>query len=481
MYDDSYILEHWQDYDRPMTLEFTGGETAELFTRQIADSFSGVLRYNFLYDQENIGFVTASIGGRIFSDTLWPRDAGVFLRELVCWGYLGRACLMAHRLTLLCGVNDIGFCSYPEKMWPGKVEAGYELDGTAAILVGFGMLCRKLQLLGDEPACAFAERMIKDQEKPNSSLRYLLHCIDQNGLISGSGEFGGGLGVAGRFYNVVANALCRNALIVWARLLKMQPQSSRQELGILCEQCAKSFEEGVTRSFLNPEGFWFCLDSNSLKPDPVVLNLRGNQGFSGVNGVLSMACDSDGLDLCNWPWREPARRTFFHLLEQPYRKKQYDRYGIYVQFQQVAQGLLSSPSYGQGYALQAALLMGEKEIAGNLLRYLVSATHLPPKEYILTRGDGEENWFYERLLLPEYFTLPLEKQDVDGEGCGALNLVNVAEPLKAARLMAGVAGTGEALSLHPCLPAGITGCFIRNLGELSGNTFQYRDLHIQEE
>lgn len=474
----SYILEHWQEYDKPMTLEFTGSETAELFTRQISDSFSGVLCHNFLYDPENIGFVTASIDGRVFSDTLWPRDAGVFLRELVCWGYLGRACLLAHRLMCLCGVNELGFGSYPEKIEPGKVESGYELDGTAAILVGFGLLCRKLQLLGDEPAGAFGEQLLREQEKPASSLHYLLHCIDENGLISSSGEFGGGLGVRGRYYNVIANALCRNALVVWARLLKGQPSPSRKELGLLCEQRAKTFEKSITRFFPSSEGFWFCLDPDTLQPNLEVLKMRGNQGFSGVNGVLAMACDSDGLKLQNWPWMEIARRTFFQLLEKPYRKKPYDQYGIYVQFQQIAQGLLSSPSYGQGYALQAALLMGEKEIAAKLLHYLTDATRNPPKAYPLTRGIGEENWFYERFLLPEYFALPPEKQDVDGEGCGALNLVNVAEPLKAARLIAGVEGIGEATPLHPCFPTGITGCVIRDLGEAVNGKIQYRDVSV---
>lgn len=473
------ILERWKDYDRPMKLRFHGSETARLFTRQIEASFAGVLEHNFRYGEEDIGFVSASTGGRIFSDVLWPRDAGVFLRELVCWGYLGRACLLARRLSLLCGANEQGFRSYPEMMRSDKISSGYELDGTAAILVGLGLLCERLQAVGKEAADVFAEELIRDQEREDSSLHYLLHCVDDTGLISGSGEFGGGLGVPGRWYNVVANALCRNALVMWAKVLKKQPGSSRRILGGRCQEQAIRFEQAISRSFLCEEGFWFCLDQKTLKPDEKVLNLRGNQGFAGVNGVLSMACDSDGLKLESWPWKDAAKRAFFSLLEQPYRKKQFERYGIYVQFQQVAKGLLSSPSYGQGYALQAALLMGEKEIAGKLLDYLVQATHTPPREYPLTRSEKERDWFYERFLLPDYFALPPEQQDIpDGEGCGALNLVNVAEPLKAARLIAGINGLEENASLHPCFPVGITGCEIEDLPVEENGMLKYRNISV---
>ena len=156
----------------------------------------------------------------------------------------------------------------------------------------------------------------------------------------------------------------------------------------------------------------------------------------------------------------------------------FDRYGIYIQFDQIAHGLLSSPSYGQGYALQCALLLDEPQLAGKLLDYLVTATAQPPAAYRLTRTPEHRYWFYERFLLPEYFELPPAQQEHD-EGCGALNLVNVAEPLKCARLLAGFAGDGAERPLLPRLPAGFTACRIENAGVVRNGRLRFETIDVR--
>ncbi len=74
------------------------------------------------------------------------------------------------------------------------------------------------------------------------------------------------------------------------------------------------------------------------------------------------------------------------------------------------------------------------------------------------------------MLSPDYFELPSEQQDV-GEGCGALNVVNVAEYLKLARLMTGVEPSGK--DAPPFLPADFTGFSLENVILLSPDCGRY--------
>jgi hypothetical protein len=91
----------------------------------------------------------------------------------------------------------------------------------------------------------------------------------------------------------------------------------------------------------------------------------------------------------------------------------------------------SSPSYGQGYATQDMLLFDRLDMAGKALSWLANATYNPVPEYKLHRSSSY--YFYERTYSPD----AVGKIALD-EGCGALNLVNVSEPLKVSRLILGI-------------------------------------------
>jgi hypothetical protein len=142
-------------------------------------------------------------------------------------------------------------------------------------------------------------------------------------------------------------------------------------------------------------------------------------------------------------------QTFLALLARPLRAAQFARHGMWTQFDLVHDGYITGPSYGQGYALQSMLLMDRPELYTPAANWLARATFTP--ENPITRENP--HWFYERYYSPDD---PLRK--TRDEGCGALNLVCVAEPLKVARLMAGLDdhADGEVVFV-PRLPLGWTG------------------------
>jgi hypothetical protein len=91
-----------------------------------------------------------------------------------------------------------------------------------------------------------------------------------------------------------------------------------------------------------------------------------------------------------------------------------------------------------------------------MLDYLATATYSPPPGYKIDRDTRFH--FYERYLSPDFKGLAEFDQ-----GCGALNLVNVAEPLKVARMVAGIDDTSdEKLVVHPRLPDSWSGFAAKN-------------------
>ena len=67
--------------DRLPSLKFLGNETSELYSREIDESFKGVLKLNFISTQTEdypIGFVRASIPKYGWWETFWTRDGGTF-------------------------------------------------------------------------------------------------------------------------------------------------------------------------------------------------------------------------------------------------------------------------------------------------------------------------------------------------------------------------------------------------------------------
>ncbi len=94
---------------------FWDSSGASLFTQEIAASYRGVLEHNMVRDPADLmlGFLSASIDGRPWTGTMWTRDAGVFLRELVMWGDLEPACQAAECLIGLVRPNEEGSFTFP--------------------------------------------------------------------------------------------------------------------------------------------------------------------------------------------------------------------------------------------------------------------------------------------------------------------------------------------------------------------------------
>jgi hypothetical protein len=453
----------------PAVIRFWGSPTAELFTQEISASFYGVLEKNMVSDLADpmLGFVSASIDGRPWTDTMWTRDAGVFLRELVQWGDLAHACLVAERLISLVRENSQGFCTFPIYFKRGEPGSGSELDGTCTIIIGLVLLWERLP----EPHPT-RSRIAAFLTRPSSPLAYLLRVLEKYPLVPGSGEFGGGCGIEGDFYNVVQNGLVGYALHAAARF---QHAVGEKDLAEQYVSSAEQISANMLRFLRAEDGSWlWAIDLTTLQPDPRVINDIFNKGFGGLNGVLSMCADVLGFTplTSRWSGLAPSQRTFQALLETPKRKAMFQKYGIWTQFDDLWGGYNTSPSYGHCYATQAMLLMDELEMAGKAVDFLASMTYQPLDGNKIDRDSPY--YFYERFYLPELLQIwpELIRQDANmpgwiasgfngenfDQGCGALNLVNVAEPLKIARLILGLDDSDPAhLRWIPRLPAGWQG------------------------
>jgi hypothetical protein len=416
--------------DQAVSLRFSGSPDAELFTKELDASFQGVLEKNFVSVAGNgfpAGFVNASLPGFPWAGTMWTRDGGTFMRELVMRGYLERASLLAECLMHLVKKNPDGFYSFPEYFKGSQPGSGAEMDGTTSIVIGMVLLWERLPA-GDSTK-GDIQRFLFQDASPINSIEFELRTKP---LIEGSGEFGCGLGVPGLCYNVAQNSLVRLALLAAARMAGEAGDNTRAEK---YRHLAERVENAMEKYLVAEDGGWiWCIDEKTMKPDPRVLNAEGNKGIGSINGVASMYADVLGLQPLNSSWKagaEHSQKTFERLYNTPLRKKEFDNYGIWTQFDLLAGGLLSSPSYGQGYAIQTMLLFDNLTMAGKALSWLANATYRPVSEYKLHRDSPY--FFYERTYSPDAVgKIPL------AEGCGALNLVNVSEPLKVSRLMLGV-------------------------------------------
>jgi hypothetical protein len=281
--------------------------------------------------------------------------------------------------------------------------------------------------------------------------------IARHQLVAGSGEFGGGLGVEGPFFNVV-----QNAMITWMLDLtatRFRPTDKRAgELRRECVTAGTALKAKLVSHFVGADQAWiWALNAETFEPSAEAMTALANQGFGGVNGVFSHASDVHGvLPLTDpAPWVAPSVQTFLALLARPLRAAQFSRHGMWTQFDLVHDGFVTGPSYGQGYALQSMLLMDRPELYTPAANWLARATFTP--EYAITRENP--HWFYERYYSPDD-----PQRKTRDEGCGALNLVCVAEPLKVARLMAGLDdhADGEVV-IVPRLPLGWTGLKVEAL------------------
>jgi hypothetical protein len=459
--------------DQPVSIRFSGSPDAELFTKELDASFQGVLEKNFVSVAGNgfpAGFVNASLPGFPWAGTMWTRDGGTFMRELVMRGYLGRASLLAECLMHLVEKNSNGFYSFPEYFKGSQPGSGAEMDGTTSIVIGMVLLWERLPD-GDSTKRDIQQFLFQDAS-PINSIEFELKTKP---LIEGSGEFGCGLGVPGLCYNVAQNSLVRLALLAAARMANEAGDYKRaEEYRHLAERVGNAMEKYLVAD----DGGWiWCIDEKTMKPDPRVLNAQGNKGIGSINGVASMYADVLGLQPLNSSWKAGARhseKTFERLYNTPLRKMEFDRYGIWTQFDLLAGGLLSSPSYGQGYAIQTMLLFDNLTMAGKALSWLANATYKPVPEYKLHRDSPY--FFYERTYSPDAVgKIPL------AEGCGALNLVNVSEPLKVSRLMLGVDDSSpQSILILPRLPDNWTGVAAHNWPILTTSGLVRADISFEK-
>lgn len=441
--------------DRPVSLRFLGSPDAALFTKELDASFQGVLDKNFVSTARDgfpAGFVNASLPGFPWAGTMWTRDGGTFMRELVMRGYLQHASLLAECLMHLVRKNRNGFYSFPRYFRGSQPGSGTELDGTASIVIGMTLLWERLP--DSDPTRKDIQQFLFGAASPLNGIESQLQTKP---LVAGSGEFGCGWGVSSLCYNVVQNNLVRLALLAGARMADESGDVARAER---YRNLAKRVGDAMEKYLVGKDGAWiWCIDVKTMKPNPRVLDSMGNKGSGSINGVASMSADVLGFKplTATWPaGAEHSEKTFQDLYSTPLRKKEFDRYGIWTQLDRYDDGFLSSPSYGQGYAIQDMLLFDNLKMAGKALSWLANATYRPVPEYKLHRDSPY--YFYERTYSPDAVgKIPLV------EGCGALNLVNVSEPLKISRIMLGVDDSSpQSTLILPRLPDGWTGVVAKN-------------------
>ena len=363
--------------DQPVSLRFFGPPTADLFTRELEESFKGVLEKNYVEEAGNgfpAGFVNASLPGFPWAGTMWTRDGGTFMRELVMRGYYQHASLLAECLIGLVKKNEQGFYAFPEyykglKPAPGPTT---ELDGTASIVIGMVMLWERLPAA--DPA---KKRIFEFLSLDASPVNYLKSLVKSSPLAAGSGEFGCGVGIKGECYNVVQNNLARLALLAAAEMAR---ESGDAALADEDRRLADKIEDGMEKYLVDKDGSWiWCIDVHTMKADPAVIDSVANRGFGGINGVASMYADVLGLEplASHWEGAGHSEKTFERILNTPLRKTEFARYGIWTQFDLRGGGMLASPSYGQGYAIQTMLLFDKMAMAEKALGWLADATYAP--------------------------------------------------------------------------------------------------------
>jgi hypothetical protein len=438
---------------RPASLRFFGSTTAELFTRELDASFAGVLQYNFVAEAGNgfpAGFANASLQGHPWAGTMWSRDGGTFMRELVMRGDFRDASLLAECLIRQVRKTPDGFYGFPRYFDHAEPGSGTELDGTASIVIGMTLLWERLP--GGDPTKRDIEQFLFQPASPINGFRFAL---SKAPLLAGSGEFGCGDAVR-LCDNVVQNNLAMLALLATAR---MAGELGRPGLAREYTRLARSLRAAMEKYLVASDGSWiWCIDPQTLRPVPAILAEQVNLGNGSQNGVASMFADVLGFtpERSKWADNDHNEKTFERLYNTPLRRTEFDRYGIWTQFDLLAGGLLTSPSYGQGYALQTMLLYDKLAMASRALDWLANGTYKPVPEYKLRRSSPY--FFYERMYSPD----AVGKVRLD-EGCGALNLVNVSEPLKVSRLMLGVDDSTSAyVRLIPRIPAGWQGLKARN-------------------
>jgi hypothetical protein len=446
--------------EAPGTIEFTGSDSAVLFSKEVAESFQGVLERDYVSRSDGnfpAGFLNASPPGQPWYGTMWTRDAGTFMRELVFWGYYQHACQVARSAMDFVGTNNEGFIAFPRYFDPQEGrQSGSEMDGQASIIIAMVALWERLP--SNDP---FRDRLYQFLHQQSSPVRGIDHFLEDDPLVPGSGEFGGGKGRDD--YNVVQNNLCALALLSAAG---MEDEAGGHAAAKQWRADARKLFRDIGKYLVNGRGSWIWgIDPKTLKPNRTDTDSAANSGGGGLNGVVCMSADVLGFNPADWPWqgaRVNGWKTFDELYGFPLRKEQFEKYGIWPQMNFTHKGLLTSPSYGQGYALQDMLLFDKLDMADHGLDFLAQTTYKSPdmifslNQYHYERQS--QYYFYERMYSPD----ARGKIELTA-GCGPLNLVNVSEPLKVARLIAGVDDTSlNQVRIIPRLPRSWSGYRMEN-------------------
>jgi hypothetical protein len=463
--------------DQPGRLTFFGSDTADLFTKEVDESFKGALALDYVSMPDGKfppGFLNASPAGQPWYGTMWTRDAGTFMRELVFWGYYARACQVAQCVMDFVGTNSEGFIAFPRYIdpQPGR-SSGSEMDGQASTIIAMVALWQRLP--ADDP---FRARLYAYLHQKSSPVRGIHYFLEHGPLVPGSGEFGGGRHDDD---NVVQNNLCALALISAAQ---MEDEAGDHATAELWRKDTSTLFHNIGRYLVNDKGAWIWnIDPKTMKPNRTDVDSAANSGSGGLNGVVSMSADVLGFDPAAWPWQGAlvhGKKTFEELYNFPLRKEQFEKYGIWPQMNYTHKGLLTSPSYGQGYALQYMLLFDKLAMAGHGLDFLTQATYRSPDIIFSFRtyhyGRLSPYYFYERMYSPD------AKGKIEmTAGCGPLNLVNVAEPLKVARLIAGVDDTSlKVVRIIPRLPPTWTGYYLEDWPILTSHGLVRADITYEK-
>jgi hypothetical protein len=441
--------------DAPGKVEFFGSDSADLYSKEIAESFQGVLDRDYVSKPDGkfpAGFLNASPAGQPWYGTMWTRDAGTFMRELVLWGYYEHACQVAQCVMDNVGSNSNGFIEFPRFIDPEQgPQSGSEMDGQAATIIAMVELWERLP-----EQDLFRARLYQFLHQESSPVRGIHYFLEHGPLVPGSGEFGGGKGHDD--YNVIQNNLCALALLSTAN---MEDEAGDHADAKKWRKDAGTIFHNIGKYLVNNHGSWIWgIDLKTMKPNRTDADSAANSGGGGLNGVVCMSADVLGYNPDTWPWQGAlvnGGKTFDELYAFPLRKAQFDKYGFWAQMNYTHKGLLTSPSYGQGYALQDMLLFDKVGMADHGLDFLAETTYKSPNMVF-----SLNQYHYERLS-PYYFYERMYSPDAQGKieltaGCGPLNLVNVAEPLKVARLIAGIDDTSlNQVRIIPRLPPSWSG------------------------
>jgi hypothetical protein len=446
--------------DQPGQLTFFGSDSAGLFTKEVSESYKGMLELDYVAKSDEkfpAGFLSASPIGQPWYGTMWTRDAGTCMRELVQWGYYQHACQVAQCVIDSVGTDSNGFIAFPRFIDPqGGRQNGSEMDGQTATIIAMAGLWQRLP--AEDP---FRARLYEFLHNPSSPVRGLDHFVAVGPLVPGSGEFGGGKGHDN--YNVIQNNLSALALLSAAN---MEDEAGDHATAKKWRKDAKALFHNIEKYLVNRKGAWIWgIETNTMQPNHTDVDSAANSGGGGINGVICMSADVLGFNPADWPWQGAVihgKKTFDQLYAFPPRKEQFEKYGIWPQMNFAHKGLLTSPSYGQGYALQDMLLLEKLDMADHGLNFLAQGTyHATNLVWKLNKDQYERRspyYFYERMYSPD----AAGKMELTA-GCGPLNLVNVSEPLKVARLIAGVDDTSlDKVQIIPRLPASWSGYHMEN-------------------